>query len=244
MGNVDREGKTTWTVEEDQAILNHVKLMRRPCKWTSCAAQLPGRIGKNCRERWHNHLDPGIKKTAWTAEEDRILVDTQKEYGNQWAYMSRLLPGRTDNTIKNHWNSALRRLKQDGPDAYRLVKPSTAGQPSHHGTGSSVHLCRLLVSEGFVDNGQKGINGVSKTPPVLPVQPWMLTNDRPGGTHDSVACVTAPPPGVRPMIAPQGEDGSSSESDSDDEKLKVEDDDEDMAEDGPPPICALLLPTA
>ena len=50
-----------------------------PRKWSKIAAHLPGRIGKQCRERWHNHINPEIRKGPWTAEEDEIIVEERKE---------------------------------------------------------------------------------------------------------------------------------------------------------------------
>jgi hypothetical protein len=57
-----------------------------------------------------NHLSPGVKKDAWTPKEDRLIFQLHQKYGNRWADIAAFLPGRSPNSIKNHWNSSLVRF--------------------------------------------------------------------------------------------------------------------------------------
>ncbi|CAA7017366.1 unnamed protein product [Microthlaspi erraticum] len=107
--------KGPWKKEEDDLLTQLVNVYPendKP-KWSKISKQLPGRIGKQCRERWHNHLNPTIKKTPWTREEEVILVQAQRGQGNKWAEIAKLLPGRSENNIKNHWNCSLKKRLEE-----------------------------------------------------------------------------------------------------------------------------------
>lgn len=99
-----------------------------PQKWTLIAENLPGRIGKQCRERWHNHLNPKIKKVGWSKEEEWILYLMHRNNGNKWAEIAKVLEGRTDNTIKNHWNSSMKKKLPEMAKIFDLYMRETIGK--------------------------------------------------------------------------------------------------------------------
>lgn len=118
--------KGPWTEEEDKKVIELVEKYGAE-RWSYISSFLPGRIGKQCRERWFNHLNPCVNKTSWSKDEEWVLWVLHRRMGNKWAIISKSLPGRTDNTIKNHWNSTMRkRCKELSSEFYELVRQKEA----------------------------------------------------------------------------------------------------------------------
>ena len=110
-----------WVQAEDEIILRYVYEKDRNndnMMWGNLQETLNGRSGKSCRERWFNHLDPKIKRTEWSVEEQWVLFILRNQQVEKWSLISKRLMGRTDNAVKNYWNSRLRKRINNMQKAY------------------------------------------------------------------------------------------------------------------------------
>ena len=121
--------KGPWRKIEDDLLSAAVKHLG-PKRWTEIARYVPGRIGKQCRERWHNYLDPNVKLGNWCLEEELTLERGVSELGHLWSAIARRLPGRTDAMCKNRWHCIAQSRKQRRPKPPSAPKAPPEAKPT------------------------------------------------------------------------------------------------------------------
>ncbi|RDX95167.1 Transcription factor MYB33, partial [Mucuna pruriens] len=139
--------KGPWTSTEDDILVDYVK-KHGEGNWNAVQKHTGLlRCGKSCRLRWANHLRPNLKKGAFTAEEEQLIAELHATMGNKWARMAANLPGRTDNEIKNYWNTRIKRRQRAGLPLY------------------PPEVCLKALQESQRGQSSGGLNGANKTHP-------------------------------------------------------------------------------
>ncbi|XP_017245561.1 transcription factor MYB115 [Daucus carota subsp. sativus] len=153
-----------WSKEEDRMLLQFVKTYGTK-SWNLIADKMKSRRkGKHMRDRYYNHLKSGLKKGPWSEEEDSKLVNAHKNLGNKWAEITKLLPGRSEISIKNRWNAMKRRclnaIKQ-------RQKPNCSNLENYIKSliSNKDQSSAICIDSDVVSRAQGGSNGLPSSVP-------------------------------------------------------------------------------
>ncbi|CAI9765264.1 unnamed protein product [Fraxinus pennsylvanica] len=148
--------KGLWSPEEDEKLVKHITKYGHGC-WSS-VPKLAGlqRCGKSCRLRWINYLRPDLKRGTFSQEEENLIIELHAVLGNRWSQIAAQLPGRTDNEIKNLWNSSIKKkLRQRGidPNTHNPISEVENGENASPSSKNNEKASEGISELTFVDSG-------------------------------------------------------------------------------------------
>lgn len=109
---------------DDDKQLEQIRKEQTFTGWKNLAKQMPGFTPKQLRDRWHNYISPQNTFGPWTFEEDKIIAQNVQKFGTKWSHISSFLKGRSDNSVKNRWNSVVKDDYIHNPAKYEIESPN------------------------------------------------------------------------------------------------------------------------
>ncbi|XP_019196414.1 PREDICTED: transcription factor MYB26-like [Ipomoea nil] len=162
--NKQKVKRGLWSPEEDEKLINYISNYGHGC-WSSLP-KLAGlqRCGKSCRLRWINYLRPDLKRGSFSPQEAALIIELHRILGNRWAQIAKHLPGRTDNEVKNFWNSSIKKKLISNGRLSHL--PSSPAPNPNFQTFYSLQLPSSSNIPNFIQNNNNNVILNLPSPPM------------------------------------------------------------------------------